>query len=269
MHPKLKIIQNQSHFKEASTQWDAQAAIAQEKFPLKTLKSLPKMEGISKKTKKNLRAKAFFYLLKHDPNKIFFRYFLKKPITYFYRLFRSYLRKSAYIRKDDFFLFNLKNTEEFTQLLQEENTLFLLGFSYCHKPLECPSGRFTDQCIRDPSNPTCQQCFIGKCANLSNAHLLIIPTVHYIGEKIFEHITRNPKKKIIFLITACELSLEMFKDFANMLRIQGIGVRLDGRICNTMKAFHLSEKGIKPNLTVVVDETQKQMLEILQKAFPR
>ena len=68
-------------------------------------------------------------------------------------------------------------------------------------------------------------------------------------------------KKIIFLITACEMTLEMFGDWGNMTGIQGIGVRLDGRICNTMKAFELSEQGIKPGLTVVLGETQKKMLE--------
>ncbi len=51
---------------------------------------------------------------------------------------------------------------------------------------------------------------------------------------------------MVFLITACELTLEMFGDWGNMLNIRGLGVRLDGRICNTMKAFELSEIGIKP-----------------------
>jgi hypothetical protein len=46
--------------------------------------------------------------------------------------------------------------------------------------------------------------------------------------------------------------------------LRGIGVRLDGRICNTMKAFELSERGIKPGLTVVLEPTQKRMLDIIQ-----
>lgn len=49
-----------------------------------------------------------------------------------------------------------------------------------------------------------------------------------------------------------------------MVNIQGVGVRLDGRICNTMKAFELSERGIKPGLTVVLDETQKKMMHLLR-----
>lgn len=78
---------------------------------------------------------------------------------------------------------------------------------------------------------------------------------------MMELVHKNPDKKVIFLITACEMSLRMFHDWGKMLGIQGIGVRLDGRICNTMQAFILSEKGIKPGLTVVLKETQKKMLE--------
>lgn len=60
------------------------------------------------------------------------------------------------------------------------------------------------------------------------------------------------------------MTLEMFGDWGNMVNIRGIGVRLDGRICNTMKAFDLSEQGIKPGLTVVLDETQKAILQLIR-----
>ena len=56
----------------------------------------------------------------------------------------------------------------------------------------------------------------------------------------------------------------MFGDFGNMVGVRGIGVRLDGRICNTMKAFELSEHGIKPGLTVVLDDTQERILNLIK-----
>jgi hypothetical protein len=56
----------------------------------------------------------------------------------------------------------------------------------------------------------------------------------------------------------------MFADWGNMLNIRGLGIRLDGRICNTMKAFELSEIGIKPGLTVVRDETQAEILKLIR-----
>lgn len=60
------------------------------------------------------------------------------------------------------------------------------------------------------------------------------------------------------------MTLEMFGDWGNMAGISGIGVRLDGRICNTMQAFVLSENGIKPGLTVVTEPTQERMLKLVK-----
>ena len=93
---------------------------------------------------------------------------------------------------------------------------------------------------------------------------LFIPTIRYVGGKIFEIVHQHPGKPILFMITACEMTLEMFGDWGNMVNIKGLGIRLDGRICNTMKAFELSEQGIKPGLTVVLDETQKAILQLIR-----
>ena len=141
-----------------------------------------------------------------------------------------------------------------------------MGFSYCHKPFECPSGRFSDQCIHDPAHPVCGQCFISKCVHslpVERNVPLFIPTVHYIAEKMLETVARNPGKEVLFVITACELTLKMFADSGNMAGFRGIGVRLDGVICNTMRAFEASEVGIKPGLTVVLPDAQQRMLELL------
>jgi hypothetical protein len=53
-----------------------------------------------------------------------------------------------------------------------------------------------------------------------------IPIVHYIAEKVIEAIHAHPNKEVVFLITACELTLEMFGDWGNSIAIRGIGVRL-------------------------------------------
>ena len=82
--------------------------------------------------------------------------------------------------------------------------------------------------------------------------------------RIFDIVHQNPGKQVLFMITACEMTLEMFGDWGNMVNIKGLGIRLDGRICNTMRAFELSEQGIKPGLTIVLDETQKKVLELIR-----
>lgn len=255
-----------SSWEEAEQSWDKKAEEARKVNPLNVLKTLPQMPGISVETAKNLKWKSLKWMVQKDTHWAVTKYILKKPFTHAYRYLLSIFKKKPYTRDGDFFLYRLSTVDEFKELLDDPNSLLVIGFSYCEKPHECPSKRFTPDCIHDPNNSVCQQCFIGKAINTlppTRAEPLIIPTIHYIGEKIFEIKEQNPDKRIIFLITACELTLEMFGHFGNMAAIQGIGVRLDGRICNTMRAFELSETGIKPGLTVVVKETEKRILDLL------
>jgi hypothetical protein len=258
MNEKLRLIESS---------WDERAKDLEKSHPLKTLKTLPKMEGITSSTAKHLKAKGLFYLIKHDKNKIFLRYFFKKPIKYARSLLRSYLKSSSFSRDGDLFFYGLEDKESFRKIASTKNPLIIIGFSYCHKPFECPSGRFSDQCQNTEDHRVCSQCFIGKCATLAahkDAKVLYIPTIHYIGEKIFEATHQNPDRQVLFLITACELSLTMFGDWGNMIGAKGIGIRLDGRICNTMRAFKLSEEGIKPGLTVVLKDSEEHILDLIR-----
>lgn len=264
---KLKIWKEESKWEEAEEQWDRGAKAAMEKKPLKTLRCLPKMEGITTETAKGLNWKSLKYMITHDDERAILRGFLKHPFRYGYSLIKSFLSGKPHLRDDDFFLYGIDDVDHFKRLLEEEKTFLVVGFSYCHKPFECPSGRFTDACIRDPENSICRQCFIGKALNAlpeERSLPLAIPTIHYIGKKIFDTVHAHPDKKVLFIITACELTLEMFGHWGNMVGIQGIGVRLDGRICNTMKAFEYSEKGIKPGLTIVLSRTQERILELIR-----
>ena len=60
------------------------------------------------------------------------------------------------------------------------------------------------------------------------------------------------------------MTLKMFADYGNMAGITGVGVELKGRICNTMETFKLSEEGIKPGLTVVMGDTQNEMMSLIK-----
>lgn len=262
---KLKIWKES--WEEAEQEWDKGAREAAVRRPIKGLATLPNMPGITEEAAKNLKWKSLKWMIKHDHKKEILRGFLKHPFKYGWALIRSALQTKPYKREGDFFLYGIDSLEQFESLVKDQTAIFVLGFSYCHKPFECPSGRFTPECIHDPQSDICRQCFIGKAVNAADhpgTIPLFIPTIHYIGGKIFEIVHQNPGKQIIFAITACEMTLEMFGDWGNMVNIKGIGIRLDGRICNTMKAFELSEQGIKPGLTVVLDDTQKKLLEFIR-----
>jgi hypothetical protein len=270
MPSKLKIWNPNTSWESAEQQWEAGSKALRQSHPLKTLPSLPQIPGITEETAKGLKWKSLKYIFTHDTTRAL-RYVYKHPLQYTWRWIKSALKKRAYHREGDFFFYGIKNFEEFQTLSQCEDAVLVIGFSYCHKPFECPSGRFSESCIHDPQNPVCRQCFIGKTVNAlpekASIVPLFIPTIHYIGEKMLELRDKYPNRPLVFLITACELTLEMFGDFGNMVAARGIGVRLDGRICNTMKAFELSEKGIKPGLTVVLPETQVQILALVKSLW--
>jgi hypothetical protein len=254
-------------WEEAENEWDNGAERSAQQTPMKKLRVLPQMPGITAETAKGLKWKSLKYLVSHDNEGEIRRGFLKHPLRYGARYLNSLVKKKSYKRDGDFFLYGLSSVEDFEAKVIQQNSLLIAGFSYCQKPHECPSGRFTDSCIRDPEHPVCRQCDIGKVLHAlpqQRVVPLLIPTVHYIGGKIFEIVQNNPEKEVIFLITACEMTLEMFGDWGNMTGVTGIGVRLDGRICNTMKAFKLSEKGVKPGLTVTTPETQSRILRLVK-----
>lgn len=264
---KLKMWKEHSSWEEAERAWDEGAKQAAQIQALKGLSKMPSMPGITEDTAKNLKWKSLKWMVTQDTDRKVLKGFLKHPFRYGWNLLYSMLKGKSYRRDGDFFFYGIKNEEQFQRLVNKDHAIVCVGFSYCHKPFECPSGRFSDQCVHDEENPVCRQCFIGKCVHAlpeENVVTVFIPTVHYIGAKIIELVEAYPERNILFLITACEMTLEMFGDYGNMAGIRGIGVRLDGRICNTMKAFELSEKGIKPGLTVVKESTQKRMLDLIK-----
>jgi hypothetical protein len=268
MANKLKLWDQKHSWEQAENEWEQRALLAKKTQPIKTLKNPPQMVGITPETKRFLKWKSLKWMVTQDHERKVLKGFLKHPIKYGAAFLRSIFKKNSYQREGDFFYYGIQTLQDFEKLLHEKNTLFVVGFSYCHKPFECPSGRFTSECIHDLDNLVCQQCFIGKAFHTLPAEKtipLVIPTVHYIGGKIFEIVHAHPDKKVIFVITACEMTLQMFGDWGNMAGIMGIGVRLDGRICNTMRAFELSEQGIKPGLTIVREETQIKVLHLLRQ----
>lgn len=262
-----KLQMWQANWDQAEQEWKQRAMEASQKNPLKGLTSLPQMPGMTEETAKGLKWKSLKWMILKDHQKEILKGFLKYPLRYGWEFLKSAWRSKPFLREGDFFLYGVESLTQFEELLKDRNALLVMGFSYCHKPFECPSGRFTPDCIHDPQHPVCQQCFIGKAVNAATPQQtipLFIPTIHYIGGKIFEIVHQHPGKPVLFMITACELTLEMFGDWGNMVNIRGLGIRLDGRICNTMKAFELSEQGIKPGLTVVLDETQKTILRLIR-----
>lgn len=263
-------------WEQTERSWDKRAEALASTTSLRTFRKNPNLPGIRKKTRKHLSWKTLHYLHSHDSSGLLRKYFWRHPLKHGAGLARNLLRslrgKPTYIRDDDFFFYGLKNTEELCKKLENPLTLLVVGFSYCHKPFECPAGRFTDACYHDPANEVCGQCFIGKSVHFlpkDEARERIIPlfitTVHYLGDEMVKLRQTRPDCDPLFLITACELTLEMFGFVGASVGFKGIGVRLDGQICNTMRAFEASEEGVKPGMAIVTDPTQARMMEVYRE----
>ncbi|HAZ15665.1 MAG: hypothetical protein A2Y28_02710 [Chlamydiae bacterium GWC2_50_10] len=251
----------------AEAAWEEGAKKHASSHPLKKLPSQPNIVGITRMTRRFLKLKSIAYLLTHDKEHLFLRAFLKRPLRYAFSYIKSVLKRKVTLRQGSFYLYGLKELSDFKESIARKDSLLIVGFSFCHKPRECPTERFHSACLFDPGHAVCRQCFIAKVKNfLPEERVLsfMIPTVYDIGKKILDTLKENPHRKILFLITACELSLEMFGDFAHALDIQGIGIRLDGRICNTFKAFTLAERGIKPGFTSLSEEAKSAILDLIK-----
>lgn len=122
------------------------------------------MPGITTDAAKHLKWKSLFWMLIKDEKKEIRKGFFKHPLKYGWTFLKLVFKSKSYKREGDFFLYGVKSLDQFQKQLEDSTSIFVLGFSYCHKPFECPSGRFTDQCMHDPENLICQQCFIGKAA---------------------------------------------------------------------------------------------------------
>ncbi len=263
----VKYWQRHQSWEEAERGWDQRAARLRDSHPLRTFKINPQLPGIRRHTRKHLSWKTLTYIQRHDYSGKLGRYFWRRPLKHGWGLLRTLIKKQVYRRDGDLFFYQFQDLEDFKSCLVGQDVVLVIGFSYCHKPFECPAGRFTDACVSDPESPVCGQCFIGKCVQaLPRARVepLFITTVHYIGEKMIEVYDRWPGKEILFLITACELTLEMFGKLGRAVGFRGIGVRLDGQICNTMRAFEASERGVKPGMAVVNDDTQRAMMDLIR-----
>lgn len=205
-----------------------------------------------------MKLKSLIYLLSHDKNKILTKYFFRNFFSLSTRFIIS-LFKTTYTKKDGIYLFNIIDPEYI-----KKSSNLIIGFSFCEKPLECPSQRFTSECKNDPLNTICQTCPISKYLkkiNVKDYTIFFITTVNYIGEELIKIKNTNPN----FLIIACPFSLKMFAHFSYILNLKGIGIPLEGPVCNNFKAFKLAEEGKKKAKTFISNQLEEKLFFLCKK----
>lgn len=210
--------------------------------------------------------KNLIYLLKQDKKHILKKFFLKRFFKNFINLIRSYLKKQNYTQKNNLCYFNIKSYEDFIKEATDDKNVFIFGLSYCQRPKNCISPRFSNKCDFDDKNETCRDCFIAKYLKEKNLndHFFIITDVRYISEKIIEILKKVPSKKLFFVISACRFSIEIFANFSNFLKIQGLALTLKGPVCNNFKSFEMAEKGKKFAVTSLDQDIENEFLQIIK-----
>ncbi len=148
MNDPVKFWQGYDSWSQAEQAWDARAAELAGQLPLKTFRKNPNLPGIRPNTRRFLAWKSLSYLHRHDHSGKLRRYFWRHPLRHGVGLLKNLLRGRAYGRDGDFFLYGITDVADFVRRLEQPNAVLVVGFSYCHKPFECPEGRFTDRCIR-------------------------------------------------------------------------------------------------------------------------
>ena len=202
------------------------------------------------------------YVFRQD--KIFFlKTICRHPFLYFFRWIHSFFMQPK-VLQEDIYLCNCKNLAPFQKDLSKKNSLLFLGFSYCQKPLFCPSQRFSTLCpIKNSS--LCQKCPLFPFISLiEKDRYLMITTALELGKKILDLQKKHPKKKLYFLIACCDFSRKMFTPYATILGVKGMVFSLKGPVCTNFSAFYHAEMGKKKNQTFLNDTQQMLLMKLLK-----
>ena len=83
--------------------WDERAQQAAQKHPIKMLKQMPSMPGITEETAKNLKWKSLKWMISQDHEGHIRKGFMKHPFRYGWSFLKSIFKKKSYSRDGDFF----------------------------------------------------------------------------------------------------------------------------------------------------------------------
>lgn len=197
------------------------------------------------------KLKILRYLVSENRD-LFFSYFLKNPLLFIYKYLKSLFVQD--VKERGIHLFNLPSLEELSLILKMNSTKVIVGFSYCQKPLDC-FDRFSDKC-----DPSCSKCLISKFLAHPQIELAIIPTISFLGKRLLE---MAKTQKSVFIIMACEFSIDLFKNFSYLFDLQGIAIPLENRVCTNLTSFFLAEKGVKKTVSRLSQEHLCLLLSIL------
>ena len=190
---------------------------------------------------------------------------LKNFIPIILQSLRYYYEKPSLKGNAGFFLFNIDNPCEF----QRQKTHYydiIVGVSYCQKPINCPSGRFNDEC--KPKDLTvCRDCVVNqirKQALDSNLKFIILTTSFDFARFHLERTNnRMQSSRILYIVSVCPYILNISKLFGFILNTILISFPLTKRGCRNAREFISAEKGGKTERTEYSNHVHNAFLETI------
>jgi len=213
---------------------------------------------MKKNSKRYLKVKGFYHLFKQNPSYVI-KALLRRPFLYFKRFISSFSEKRTLLQ-EGVHLYGFKKLEDLKRSLASKESLLILGFSYCQRPKNCPAIRFSNTCPIDQS--TCSSCSLSPFIKhlRKDDSFIVIAKALDLGEKILNLQKKYPQKEILFALSVCDLSEEIFSNFSHILGAKGVSFSLNGNTCTNFKSFQLAEEGKKKN-TTYLDDMQNQLLQ--------
>ena len=191
---------------------------------------------------------SLIYLFKNDCKHILKKFFIKN----FFKIFFIFFKIFKKLKKDkfgNFYLINIKNLKS-----KKKAKKIFIAISYCQKPKNCPSKKFSENCFKNSKSEICKNCQFFKISK----PLYFITTVSEFAKKILQL-----KKDEYFLITACRYSIKKFYKYAYLLNLKGAAFELTKNCCTNFKTFYFAEKGYKKNETFLSKNSQDAFFNFL------
>lgn len=171
-------------------------------------------------------------------------------------------------------LIGISNVDEMVDKIAEFPERFLLLLSYCSKPINCPSGRFNEEC-KSNTGLICARCpfkeIILKIKKINSQYFIVtqehLMLTRYLLPRFRDF--KNSKKYQPLIATGCSLAINRFYRLAVIFGSIGIGYKFINGSCKDFNEYQKAEIGNKVKVTELNKKDWQEINHILDKVIKK
>lgn len=178
-------------------------------------------------------------------------------------------------RKRNSVLIGIKNINELITEISRSPRNFLILLSYCSKPIDCPSKRFSDKCWPRASSNICDNCpfkDIKLKADKIGCEIYIVYKTKKMIQKYlipaFRKFKKAERQKPV-IVTICPLALNKFLEIGVISGFKGIIYQFTEGICRTSEHFDRADEGEKREVTNLHQRNWQEINHILDEVIKK